>query len=81
MSAPAARRLVVAYIVASAFFLTFPAILPFNRIEPRVFGMPFVMIWVAAWVALGFFVLLIMELAQTRAENEAAAAEERIPPQ
>lgn len=71
MTVRSARRLTVAWIVAATVLLTWPGIVPFNRIEPRIFGLPFVMIWVASWVVIGFVVLAIVDRAVTRAERAA----------
>lgn len=54
---PAARRryalhaLVYAAIVLG---LLWPVVLPFNRVEPLVFGMPFVMFWIVLALLLVF---------------------------
>lgn len=63
MSGRTARRVFVAYLVAMAVFLLYPGIVPFNRIRPFIFGLPFVVVWVALWVALGFVVLLLVHRA------------------
>lgn len=70
MSARAARILFVIYMIAMAIFLMYPGILPFNRVRPLILGMPFNVVWVAAWVALGFVVLLVVDRAITRAESQ-----------
>ena len=71
MSVKAARGLVVLYLAALAIALTFPGVLPFNRVYPFVLGMPFVIFWSAAWVALGVATLGLLERAVAREEREA----------
>lgn len=46
---PSARRRYTLHVVVYAaimFALLWPAILPFNRFEPQVLGLPFVMFWI-----------------------------------
>jgi hypothetical protein len=69
MSVHGARRLFVAWLIIATVVLVWPGILPFNRIEPRIFGLPFVIVWVALWVVLGFVVLLIVDRAVSRDER------------
>jgi hypothetical protein len=45
-----AVTLAFVYFGAMAVFVTFPGIEPFNRIQPFVFGLPFVFAWVMGWV-------------------------------
>ncbi|MCI0432590.1 MAG: DUF3311 domain-containing protein [Gemmatimonadetes bacterium] len=75
MTLRAARWLVILYLVALAVALTFPAVVPFNRVRPHILGMPFVMFWSAAWVALGAIVLFVLERAESRRER---AGERRV---
>lgn len=37
--------------VIPAFMLTF-AVPAVNRVEPRVFGLPFLLVWIVLWVAI-----------------------------
>lgn len=53
------RSLVIAFFVLYAIAVTFPGVVPFNRITPYVFGLPFVLAWYAGWVILGGIVLLL----------------------
>jgi hypothetical protein len=69
MSVRAAQRLFVGYLLIMTVFLTYPGIVPFNRVWPLILGLPFNVFWVAAWVSLGFVVLLIVDRAVTRAER------------
>jgi len=76
MTTKAARRLLLLYLAALTIALMYPGVLPFNRVDPRVLGMPFVVFWSAAWVALGAIALGLLEWAITRDER---AAERRRP--
>ncbi len=68
MSGRAARLLIVAWGTAYVVCLSWPGLLPFNRIEPKVLGMPFVMAFVAGWLVLGLIVLIIVDRAVSRDE-------------
>jgi hypothetical protein len=52
---------------AAGFFLlftvavTWPGMIPFNRVEPMVLGLPFNMVWIALWVVLSFVVLVLVD--------------------
>lgn len=69
MSGKGARRLFVVYLLTMAVALTFPGIAPFNRVRPMILGLPFILVWVASWVALGFFVLIVVDRAISRTEE------------
>lgn len=62
-----ARRVAAAFFVAYTVVLVYPGILPFNRIRPLVFGLPFSMAWVALWVALSILVLGALDYAERAA--------------
>jgi hypothetical protein len=49
----AARRLVAAFFAINLIALTFPGVLPFNRLRPFILGLPFNFFWVVLWVVLG----------------------------
>ncbi|MBI4409331.1 MAG: DUF3311 domain-containing protein [Gemmatimonadetes bacterium] len=66
MRARTARRLAIAFFALYALVLTYPGVLPFNRIRPLVFGLPFIMFWVALWVALAGVTLWLTHLAARR---------------
>ncbi|MEJ2205047.1 MAG: hypothetical protein P8170_13180 [Gemmatimonadota bacterium] len=46
-----ARALVGAYLLVALIAVTWPGLVPFARIRPLVFGLPFAFFWVAAWIA------------------------------
>jgi hypothetical protein len=47
-------RYLLLFFLVYLLALTFPGILPFNRIEPFVLGLPFSFAWVILWVVLGW---------------------------
>ena len=57
MSLRTARVLTSIYLVLALFFVTWPGLKPFARIEPLVLGLPFSMVWIAGWVAGSVLVL------------------------
>lgn len=59
----ALARVVLA--VIPALMLTF-AIPLVNRVEPRVFGLPFLLVWIAVWVALAPLFLYAIERLRQR---------------
>jgi len=60
------RRLVVAFFLLFLLAVTWPGMLPFNRIEPLVLGLPFSMAWIAFWVLLAAGVLYLLERVEER---------------
>jgi hypothetical protein len=46
--------------------VTWPGMLPFNRIHPLVVGLPFSMFWIALWVFVSFLVLLVVDQVEGR---------------
>jgi hypothetical protein len=62
----AARVLFVLFFTVFAVVLMWPGVLPFNRIEPLVLGLPFSFFWVVLWVALSFFVFLLVHRIEMR---------------
>jgi hypothetical protein len=57
MNRPTAQRLVrtltALYFTAYAVAVTWPGMVPANRVEPLVLGLPFNLAWVALWVTGG----------------------------
>jgi hypothetical protein len=74
MTTRTARGLLIAYLASYAIVLTWPGVLPFNHARPFILGMPFILVWVAGWVALGGIVLHVLERATTREEDAASRA-------
>jgi hypothetical protein len=65
MSVTAARRLFIAFFAIYAIVLTYPGVLPFNRIRPFVLGLPFPFAWVVLWVVLAFGVFIVVDRAES----------------
>jgi hypothetical protein len=76
MTVRTARRIVFVVLALYTLLLTWPGMLLFNRVEPRVLGLPFVMFWIALWVVLVGVALALLNAAETRAEDTAASAED-----
>jgi hypothetical protein len=64
VSVVAARRLFVVFFAVYAIALSYPGALPFNRIRPFIFGLPFSFAWVLLWVVLAFLVFIILDRAE-----------------
>jgi hypothetical protein len=74
MSVRSARRIVLVLLALYLVALTWPGIVPFNRIYPLVFGLPFVLFWITLWVLLAGVGLAFLDYVETRAERDAAPA-------
>ena len=61
-----ARTVAVVYFVLFAVAVTWPGMIPFNRIYPLVLGLPFSMFWVTLWVVGGIFVFWFVEVIEAR---------------
>lgn len=66
MSLRTARALAVGYFLAMCVAVTWPGLVPFSRVRPFVFGLPFVMAWLAAWVAGSAIVLWLLDRVERR---------------
>lgn len=73
MSGRLARWLIVVWGAAYVVCLSWPGLVPFNRIEPKIMGMPFVMAFVAGWLVLGLLVLIVVDRAISAEEDDTAA--------
>jgi hypothetical protein len=69
-----ARTLAVVFLAAYAVAVTWPGIIPFNRVFPLVLGLPFNMVWIALWISAGCAVLWWVDRA------ESAERRRRAPP-
>ena len=58
------------FLVLFAVAVTWPGMVPFNRIHPLIWGLPFSMAWIALWVILSFLVLLIVDWAEGRERRD-----------
>lgn len=79
MNGRSARWLVVIWGAAYVVFLSWPGLVPFNRIEPMILGMPFVMAFVAGWLVLGLIVLLVVDRVISREEDDMRDASQSDP--
>lgn len=61
-----ARALAGAYMMTALVFVTWPGLVPFARIEPLVFGLPFSMAWIAMWVAGTVVMLFLLDRVERR---------------
>ncbi len=59
MSLRAVRTLAAVFFVSYTIVLTYPGLLPFNRIHPLILGLPFFMAWIALWIVLGMGVFYL----------------------
>ena len=50
----------IVYFISMAVAVTFPGIVPFNRIRPFVLGVPFVFAWYLVWIVGALFVFLYL---------------------
>ena len=66
MSLRTARALTATYLVLALISVTWPGLVPFARIEPLVFGLPFSMAWIAGWVAGCVVVLFLLDRVERR---------------
>lgn len=64
------RILAASYFILFAAAVTWPGMIPFNRIEPLVLGLPFSMMWVAFWVTGGILVLWLVDRVERRDRPE-----------
>jgi len=55
------RILTVAFYAAFVLAVTWPGMIPFNRIRPLVLGLPFSFAWVVFWVVGSLVVLLALD--------------------
>jgi hypothetical protein len=64
------RRGVIVFFVLFVMAVVWPGMLPFNRIQPLVLGLPFSMAWIGGWVILSFLVLSLLDRIESRARRE-----------
>ncbi len=65
----------VVFFVLFAVAVTWPGMIPGNRIFPLVLGLPFSMVWIAGWVATSCLVLLVLDRAEKGARTASAEGE------
>lgn len=57
------------FLVVDVLLVIWPGLVPFNRVRPFIFGLPFVMAWLTLMLILTGVALLVMEVAERRAGN------------
>ena len=62
----AARIIAALYLLGFAAAVTWPGMTLFNRVEPKVLGLPFNMAWIALWLLLGMDVLTIVDVVERK---------------
>lgn len=60
---------VILFFLAFVASVTWPGMIPGNRIFPLVLGLPFSMVWIASWVVLSFVVLAFLDAMEERARG------------
>lgn len=65
MSVRYARTLAFVFLAAYAVAVTWPGMVPFNRIRPLILGLPFSMVWIAIWIVAGCLVLWMLHSVET----------------
>lgn len=63
-------RFAVAFFVLYALAVTWPGMIPFNRIRPFVLGLPFSLVWPALWIVLGLLVFVLLEWRRAPGSDE-----------
>jgi hypothetical protein len=66
MSLRGARIATVIFFVVFALAVTWPGVVPFNRVHPLVLGLPFNMAWTAFWIVAGGLVLWALDRVEAR---------------
>jgi hypothetical protein len=56
----------ILFFLLFAVGVTWPGMMLGNRIFPLILGLPFSMVWIASWVGLSFFVLVILDRTEGR---------------
>ena len=57
MSVATVRRIVAGFFLLNTVAVVWPVLVPFNRVRPLVFGLPFSMVWLAGWLVATVVVL------------------------
>jgi membrane protein required for beta-lactamase induction len=73
MSVRVARRMMFGLLGMYTVFLTWPGVAPFNRVQPLVFGLPFIMFWIMVWVVLVGAGFALLHAAEMRAAANSQA--------
>lgn len=68
------RIAVFLFFILYAVAVTWPGAVPFNRVRPFVFGLPFSMAWAALWIVMGCLVLWGLDLSESRSRSDSPRA-------
>lgn len=63
------RRGAVVFFILFTVAVTWPGMVPFNRIQPWILGLPFSMAWIALWVVLSFLVLFAVDRVEEKSRE------------
>ena len=77
MSVRFARAVAITFLVAYAGAVTWPGMVPFNRIRPLVLGLPFSLVWIAVWIIGGCLVLWMLDSVESAERERRASAPAR----
>ncbi|GMR12648.1 MAG: hypothetical protein BMS9Abin29_0839 [Gemmatimonadota bacterium] len=66
MSLRRTRWAAAAFLLFFLVVVTWPGILPFNRVEPRILGMPFIMAWQTGLLILTGILLYLVDRVEAR---------------
>ncbi len=66
MTTRVARIIAALYLLAFAAAVTWPGMTLFNRVEPKVLGLPFNMVWISFWLILAIVVLLMVDIVERK---------------
>ena len=77
MSVRFARTLAFLFLVAYAVAVTWPGIVPFNRVFPLILGLPFNMVWIAVWITAGCAMLWMVDRAEAAERRRRALQRDR----
>lgn len=64
------RIFAAAFLALFLVAVTWPGMVPFNRVRPLVLGLPFSKAWVALWLVLGILVLWLVDVVERRGGRE-----------
>ncbi len=63
------RRGAAVFFILFTVAVTWPGMVPFNRIQPWILGLPFSMAWIALWVVLSFLVLFAVDRVEEKSRE------------
>ena len=72
MTVRGGRILFAVFLCAFAVAVAGPAMIPFNRIEPLILGLPLSMAWIVFWVVLSGIALFLLDRSESRGRTDGA---------